>query len=417
MSPKWVRGTKGEALEIAEKIAARIQALRDHPAHWLGEIRLDARYAEIELRDQPTSDGGRTCSRAELGESAAFGACDHPTSDKSGPPLPLPPSQLCQAPKLTPLGELEWLAAGGARSFPHLVPIGLVRIDDSYVAEVPAEVTIGAGRVLRSAIKAAAPEAGHVFLSGLTNGYILYVASEPEYGWQGKGGGCTEAVDVRVRQSYEGASTLYGPKTARLFADRLAALAGSMQGKDVPGVDGAAPSPYDTGPVRARLALPTSPPRPWPRWSISTCRLDPEPPPNERYAHPIVCFLWRDGPVGDFLAAEAPWIQLVPVAGAALPPDLVIDDRGFDFVTRAHSADAESSRWSTLWHATDAEATALGAATMAIEVGGVGGAPALTSRPFDASGARLPKCNDDEVRACGAYDDPVPDFPYPPNRK
>ncbi len=401
MSPIWTEGSKQEAIAVAEKIVDRLVRLRDRPAHWEARIALDARYAEVDLADQLVSDGSRTCARAELGESGAFGACDHPTSDKTGPPLPLPPADGCQAPKLTPLGELEWLAAGGQRSFPTHVPLALLRLDDSLVAFVPAEFTIGAGRQLRRRLLAEPPTGvQHAFVGGLTNGYILYVASEAEYRWSGLGGGCALATDSRVRQSYEGASTLYGPKTALFFADRMRALERAMLGESVPGVDEVKPGAYPHGPIRSRLSLPTVPPRNARRKARATCTL-----PSSR----AVCFQWTDGPVGDFAYAHAPWIRLRGADALTVEAGLgPIDDRGFDFVTRVSEDRGDQTDWATIFVADAREQDAL-PRTVSIAVEDEVSGAAIS----DAFGADLPRvCTLAEVQACGDYNDPVIDKPY-----
>jgi neutral ceramidase len=402
ISPVWTEGSKQEAIAVARTIEHRIEALREQASPWHDRVTLDARYREIDLRAEPASDGHDTCYRPEVGESVAFGACDHPTTEPISP-WPLPPREACQAPKLTPLGELEWLVAGGGLSFPSHVPIGLIRLDDSLIALVPAELTIDAGRLVRAEVLRAQTGAGHAFIGGLSNGYILYVTSEAEYAWHGAGGGCRLASDQRDRQSYEGASNLYGPHVARYLADEMASLARAMRGAKVEGVDRAESLPYVTGPVRSRLALPSDPAVPFARSALATCAL-----PDTR----ALCFRWSDGPVGDVALVDAPWIQVVSDSGApVVGPFGAIDDRGFDFVTRVGTAGKGGSTWSTLFVVDDAEVGAIGRTRrVAIRVRGANGA-AVQSEWFTLD-APPPLCAGDVAAACGDYNDPVVARPY-----
>jgi neutral ceramidase len=408
MSPVWTEGTKQEAIAVARRIEGRILAVRSNASDWKPEVTLDARYLELNLPGELTSDGSSTCSRSELGESVGFGACDHPTTDPDSP-LPMHPWGACQHPKRTPLGELERIVAGWGAAFPSHVPVGLVRIDDSFIGFVPAETTIHTGALLRSAILAEIPKPVpgppmYAFVGGLSNGYILYVTTEREYRWQGLRGGCRLPGDERVRQSYEGASNLYGPHTAQYLADALASLARAMNGASVPHVDQALPAPYARGPERSRLALPECAAHPIERKALTTCTI-----PGSR----AVCFRWTDVPVASVRLVDAPWVTLrtadgSPVAGALGS----IDDRGFDFVTRVGYADETRSEWSTLFAMDDAELPAMGTDTpVTIHVHGCPGSEDVRSLAFSRANMP-PACGHDDVVACGDYNDPVGAKPY-----
>jgi hypothetical protein len=284
------------------------------------------------------------------------------------------------------------------------VPVGLVRLDDSLIAFVPAEATVHAGRLMRHAVLRAGTDAKYAFLGGLSNGYILYVTSETEYQWHGVGGGCLLSKDNRDRQSYEAASNLYGPHVARYLADSLVSLAAAMQGARVEGVDRADAIPYATGPVRSRLATPHEVPVSFSRSALTTCSI-----PGIR----AVCFRWEDGPVGDVAMGAAPWIALFSDGDTAVDGPLgPIDDRGFDFVTRIGNADDARSDWSTLFVVDASEEATLGRERrLAIRVRGAKPGTDVQSSWFTLGTLPRP-CTQQEVAACGDCNNPVGPVPY-----
>jgi neutral ceramidase len=107
------------------------------------------------------------------------------------------------------------------------VPIGVYRIGDGAIAAVPGESTKQVGTEIRARVARALAPAGvrHVIIAGLANDYIQYITTPAEYGWQ----------------SYEGASTLYGPNEGTFFEEQLGALAGDLAaGRSAP-----APASFD----------------------------------------------------------------------------------------------------------------------------------------------------------------------------
>ncbi len=118
----------------------------------------------------------------------------------------------CHGTKQPMIKPLQWILArmGGA---PEIAQLSLVRIGDVVLATLPAEVTTRAGESMRDSIRAAlgngAATVRHIGIVSLTNGYMQYVTTAAEYG----------------AQHYEGASNLYGPRTAEAFARLLAEMA------------------------------------------------------------------------------------------------------------------------------------------------------------------------------------------------
>ncbi len=101
------------------------------------------------------------------------------------------------------------MESGNIGWHPNILPVQLVKIGQIAIVAVPAEFTTVAGYRLRTQLEASLSRYGvkAVIFAGYANGYSSYVATEEEY----------------ALQHYEGASTLFGPKTLKayqkIFAD------------------------------------------------------------------------------------------------------------------------------------------------------------------------------------------------------
>ncbi len=97
---------------------------------------------------------------------------------------------------------------------PDGVPLTVLRVGDRAFASVPGEATKEVGVRIRAGVLAALAPAGvrRVVIAGLTNEFVQYITTPEEYG----------------AQSYEGASSLYGPNEGTFLAEQLAGLAGSL---------------------------------------------------------------------------------------------------------------------------------------------------------------------------------------------
>ena len=103
---------------------------------------------------------------------------------------------------------------------PSFAQLTVLRIGNRILGMVPGEVTTMAGHRMQEAMVAGARRIGitldTALVIGLSNGHVMYVATAEEYG----------------AQYYEGASTIYGPGEADMFAGALGALAGTLSSGD-----------------------------------------------------------------------------------------------------------------------------------------------------------------------------------------
>ncbi len=296
-------GDVSSAVDVPDAPAARREQDEYAFARWHGQRQADAAIALLSARARAlpegvdvrsvwvrmpglaVPDGSRLC-HAAIGYSFAAGSEDGPSGIAgfregmlAGEPIPpdagaelrvlraLGPviagtraDRECQHPKpiLARVGE------DGLSLTPDTLPFQLVRLGDLAIAAVPAELTTMAGRRLRAAILRQLAPIGirSVVITGLANSYSGYVTTPEEY---------------RLQQ-YEGAFTLFGPRTLPayiLIFERLArALA---RGESLPGVAppafpdwlerrGLAPArPEDRVPLGSRFGAWLALPQPWAR--------------------------------------------------------------------------------------------------------------------------------------------------------
>lgn len=157
-----------------------------------------------------------TCDHANVGAGASGGAEDGPTAFRfidgfrEGSRIE---RKACQAPKI----EIRGLGDCAAQ-YPHNVPLWTIRIGGALVVTFPAEVTVvtGARTVARvkkelSLRSADAAVAGlRIVPATLVGDWLQYIATEEEY----------------PSQQYEGASTMWGPSSAKFFERQVSCLAG-----------------------------------------------------------------------------------------------------------------------------------------------------------------------------------------------
>ncbi len=131
----------------------------------------------------------------------------------------------CHRPKRVALPVLQSPLTGFGQ-FPAFGQFTVVQIGNAVIGTVPAEVTTTAGlrmarKVKEGWVRGTNPSGEqvartHFPIVGLANGYLNYVTTREEYDYQ----------------SYEGASTLYGPASAQAIGARLDALAALHQALD-----------------------------------------------------------------------------------------------------------------------------------------------------------------------------------------
>lgn len=178
-------------------------------------------YQELTWPEAPVVGQHRLCEFPKVGTVSAGGASDHPTSMhifaatwQGARTVERLNEGQCGFPKF-PLITPNPKPSDGA-TFPAVAPIMLIQIADGLIATAPAELTTVTGLRIAETVGAASAAAAqpptHVTVAGLTNEYLLYVATAEEY----------------ALQHYEGASTIYGPDSAEFLRGQFACLAGGL---------------------------------------------------------------------------------------------------------------------------------------------------------------------------------------------
>jgi neutral ceramidase len=168
----------------------------------------------------------RLCPGPEIGTAAAGGAEDGPTRLRIFPQMTegavaklAPNATPCQGRKL-PVRAPTGIFGSDGLDFPSMAPISLVRIGHGLIVAAPFELTTVTGTRIRDRLtlflaQKKMPESiDNVIMVGLANNYLQYAATSDEYNLQ----------------HYEGASTLYGPETARFLGNHFLCLADWLYG-------------------------------------------------------------------------------------------------------------------------------------------------------------------------------------------
>jgi neutral ceramidase len=174
---------------------------------------------------------GGLCAAPVVGTATAAGASDVPTRVAGWKILGVIPSGIeqgdhaaikpkgCQAEKRILLGGLQSALIVGEHGLPDVAQLSLVRMGKVFLATVPAEPTTTTGRIIGNALKVAVGDTtARVIVVSLANGFMQYVTTRKEY----------------AGQTYEGASTLYGPGTTEFFARNFAELAVTLAAANQP---------------------------------------------------------------------------------------------------------------------------------------------------------------------------------------
>lgn len=186
------------------------------------DITLASAARELNIRHANEAKGIAICTAAAVGNPVAGGAYERRT-----PWLTLVPllhggnifarrwlfTNGCQGNKRQ-LGS-AWLQPllEPKDSFPNTVMFQLLRINDMAILPLPFEVTIEAGRRMRSAVKEVFDEHGtplaYTWIASAANGYFGYTTTPEEY----------------ATQHYEGGHTLYGKNSSPYLGAQLSKLA------------------------------------------------------------------------------------------------------------------------------------------------------------------------------------------------
>ncbi len=411
ISPAWLEGTKREALRLGTRLGAELwEATRDPEIPWSHTTRLDSRYLELDFphaRFQKSAPDGslagpsfRVCPSAVLGEASGHGGNDHEASTLTlldpqpiGSEAEHDPDLVCHEPKRRMLGFAQPLLLTQA-GFPEILPVSLFRLGQRWLAAVPAELTLEAGRRLRRSIEKVAKRVDgpgtRALVAGLGNGYLWYVTTPEEY----------------ERQGYEGASTLYGPNTLDLLIDRFLQLSFALASSRNPMPMGVATAfEIHLAPERDRLPTGDGMTPPEPRLE-GACRLEHGPSAG-------ACVWWQGGRPGSVPLGSAPWVRLVDGVGKPLvgcgarfassvprcDPRGYLDDRGAEFETRLHERiDSRTTRWISVYSPVPEftpESSDLNHAHFTVE------------NMVTAAFGSLPVCNACERRFCAGVREPL----------
>jgi len=199
------------------------------------EVELQSGFREIDLEKDSSIDGVTLAPRPAVGAALLAGAHENETPVichvppfRADNPKPWPGRLGSAHAEKWVLGS-RWLqpVVLPLRSFPRILPIQTVRIGDTMLVGLPFEITVETGRRIAGAVSDAldpAPQDStvdsgvqRVVISSVANEYSGYVASPEEY----------------QQQRYEGAHTLYGPKTQPFLARHVVQLAVETVRSDV----------------------------------------------------------------------------------------------------------------------------------------------------------------------------------------
>jgi neutral ceramidase len=165
------------------------------------------------------------CVTPEIGTAAAGGAEDGPTRLRIFPQMIegsvarlAPGATPCQGRKLPVRSPTGPFGSDGL-DFPSMAPLSLVRIGRGLIAAAPFELTTVTGTRIRDRLELFLRQRHRdaidgVIMVGLANNYLQYATTADEYNLQ----------------HYEGASTLYGPETARFLGNHFLCLADWLYG-------------------------------------------------------------------------------------------------------------------------------------------------------------------------------------------
>ncbi len=280
VSPDVAEHGEAEARRIGERLGLEmVDAFKE--AKSADPLVMESRYREMLFPGAPvsalsTADGksGRLCPYPNINAPSGGGAPDGPTRLRifeqinPGMTFPPPPADACAPARIELLGIVPTNVADykNGWGFPTSGPMMWMRLGNQRFLTLPGEPTTTTASQLQKVADQAAPpaEAGgkkveHTTIVGLTDAYFLYFATEREF----------------AAQQYEGASTLYGPKSAAFLADSARALLASPR----------APAPDCKDPQDAVTPLAASFQSQWPeKLGVSPDMLAPAPAPAP--AHP-----------------------------------------------------------------------------------------------------------------------------------
>jgi neutral ceramidase len=209
-----------EAARVGRALGAEAHRLHRSLADALtGEVTLAAGLREVDLDRNANIDGTTLPRRPAVGAALLAGAHENVTPVIHRIP-PFAPGHPKHRGRTAEQGA-KWIVGSRwgqplvipLRQFPRVLPVQVLRIADDVIVGLPFEVTVEAGREIEAQVRVELPDIGRVIVSSVANEYSGYVATAAEY----------------EEQNYEGAHTLYGPRTAAFLARHAARLASEVQ--------------------------------------------------------------------------------------------------------------------------------------------------------------------------------------------
>jgi hypothetical protein len=200
---------------------------------------------------------------------------------------------------------------------PPAVPFAVLRVGDHALVAVPGEPTKEVGTRIKDAVVTAMAPAGvtHAVVIGLAYDYVQYITTPEEYG----------------TQSYEGASTLYGPNEATFIQEQLVDLARRLAA----GAPAPAPYPLDT----SYGVHPDGPPYPA---GAGNGTITAQPAGSyQRLGHATL--RWQGGPSGHDRPVDAPFVLAQRRVGGGW--DTVDTDLGLAMLWHADDQGRYDATW------------------------------------------------------------------------
>jgi neutral ceramidase len=219
VSPRWIRQDREDAERLGGLLADAVERTLALPERAGGPAALDVDVLSEAFRVNPPGPEARELAASpEFGVGSIGGAEDGRTalehfgwhSGVHGAPRPgqgvkVPALDLPSIPLLKALKLTHLLAP--AADFPSHLPVSILRLGPVAIGAIPVEMSTVMGRRLKTSLQGL--EAPRTFvLVGLANEYLSYVTTPEEYD----------------AQEYEGASTIFGPRTGPVIAHFLEIL-------------------------------------------------------------------------------------------------------------------------------------------------------------------------------------------------
>ncbi|MCM3878460.1 MAG: neutral/alkaline non-lysosomal ceramidase N-terminal domain-containing protein [Thermoanaerobaculia bacterium] len=219
VSPRWLRQDRTDAERLGALLADAVERTLESPARSDGEPTVEALSEAFQV-NPPGPEAQGLAPTPEFGIGSVGGAEDGRTAlehfgwhsgvrgaPRAGQGVKVPALDLPTIPLLKALKLTHLLAP--ASDFPSDLPVSILRLGPLSIGTIPVEMTTAMGRRLRDSLQKL--EAPRTFvLVGLANEYLSYVTTPEEYD----------------AQEYEGASTMFGPRTGPVIVRFLEILAG-----------------------------------------------------------------------------------------------------------------------------------------------------------------------------------------------